>query len=118
MAKSNEPTPTKLAKAPDTTVMVDVLSPLHLMQLEVMSRDIEIASLQRKCRELELQKKMLEQKVVAFECEAATRQLSQSNQNFEDKKRLRTTMIAGIKDVYGIAENLSYNPDNGVIVRT
>jgi DUF438 domain-containing protein len=93
------------------------LSPNHLLQLETLSREIEIARLQRTIREQELKNKALEQKVAAFELEALQRAVAQADATHESKKKARNALVLSIKESYGISDNFGYNPETGMIVR-
>ena len=98
-------------------VVVDTLSADHFRQLEVMSRDIEVAKLQRTIRELELRLKGLEQKIIVFELESIQRLFGQAATVFEGKIKLRTALITDIKATYGISDSFGYDPETGRIVR-
>ena len=102
---------------PVGAVVKDALSPDHLRQLETLSRDIEIARLQRTIKEHELKQKTLEQKIVAYEIEALQRGLVQLDVTHESKKKLRSSLVFSFKEAYGISDNFGYNPETGMIVR-
>lgn len=106
------------ATTPADSPVKDSLSPDHLLQLEVFSRDIEILRHLRVIKELELKLKTQEQRLLQFELEELQRQLAQAALSHENKKKSRTALVSTIKDVYGISDSFGYNPETGAVVRT
>ena len=95
----------------------ECLDPSHLLQIECISRDIEIARMQRQLKEQEVKMRMLEQKIGGFELSDLQRQLVQETTNYENKKKIRNSFIASIKDIYSISDTFGYSPDTGIIAR-
>jgi len=105
------------AVGPIVPKVKDELSPAHLLQLEVLSREVEISRLQRFIKEQEIKLKMQEQRLVAFELADLQRQMMQAIATNAGKSKVRTDLINGIKEIYGISDNFGYNPETGVVVR-
>lgn len=108
--------PASEISTPNTTPLDD-LRPEHLLALEVQSRDIIIAALQKQIKDAEIKIKMQEQRLLAYELEDLRRQQTQAVETLEGKRKLRTTLIASVKGLYGISDTLSYHPETGKIVR-
>jgi len=125
MTQLRPPTSAKINKvldeATDSKVVapavLDELSPAHLLQLEVLSREIEISKLQSSLKEQEIKIKLQEQKLVAFELSDLQRQMMQAVTYHAGKIKVRTSLIHSIKDLYGFTDNFGYDPETGKITR-